>query len=179
MSVIKGTGFYHVEAANTNRQVFFNVVATPAAANVFGFLKGNNAFHPWIGRIDSPTVNQLIAQYRTDYIVRYLSQYAIPVYSAVATTTDANDTVVIGYETYVSNVFPSVADITDAYGMADRPAKTKPGLQTLATSLITTASLDGGGTLLFAVNPHLADGTVSTAPAITGLTVTMMTPSMY
>lgn len=179
MTVIKGTGFYHVEAANTNRQVFFNVAATPSAANLFGFLKGNNAFHPFIGTNNAPTANQLIAQYRTDYVVRYLSQYAVPVYVALALTSNANDTVVVAYETYVSNVFPSVSDIVDQYGMADRPAKTKPGLQTLATGLLTLASLDGGGTLLFAANPNLSDGTASTAPAITALTVTMMTPSMY
>lgn len=179
MTVIKGTGFYHVEAANTNRQVFFNVVATPAAANLFGLLKGNNAFPPWIGQNTAPTTNQLIAQYRTDYVVRYLSQYAIPVYVALTQTTDANDTVVIAYETYVSNVFFSTADITDEYGLADRPAKTKPGLQTLATNLIGLASLDGGTTLLYSANPNLSDGTPSTAPAITALTVTMLTPSMY
>jgi hypothetical protein len=179
MTVIKGTGFYHVEAANTNRQVFFSIVATPAAANLFTLLKGTHAFPPYVGQNQAPTTNQLIAQYRVDYVVRYISQYAIPVYTSLSTTTDANDTINIAYETFVSNVFPSVSDITDAYGLADRPAKTKPGLQTLATDIITLASLDGGSTLLYAANPNLSDGTASTAPAITALTVTMLTPSMY
>jgi hypothetical protein len=186
MTVIKGTGFYHVEAANTNRQVFYNIVATPAAANLFGFLKGTNAFHPFIGQNNAPTTNQLIAQYRADYIVRYLTQWAIPVYVALAQTTDANDTLVLAFETYVSNVFgvgvghtSGVGDIVDQLGMADRSAKTKDGLQTLATDLLALASLDGGSTLLYAANPNLSDGTASTAPAITALTVTMMTPSMY
>ncbi len=192
MTVIKGTGFYHVEAANTNRQVFYNIVATPAAANLFALLKGSNAFPPFAagaGYNASPTANQLVAQYRVDYLVRYLSQWAIPVYVAIAQTTDAADTVVLGFETYVSNVFPNsstnqspgtgAGDITDHYGLADRTAKTKPGLQTLATNLLALASLDGGASLLYAVDPFLSDGTATTAPAITALAVTLMTPSMY
>jgi hypothetical protein len=180
MTVFKGSGIYHVGALNTNRQVLFSVVAAGAGAtNGFLFLKGNNAFHPWIGQTTAPTTNQLIAQYRADYVVRYLSQYSIPIFTAISQTSVAADTITIGYETYVSNVLPAVTDIVDLYGKADRAAKTKPGLQTLATGLLSTASLDGGATLLFAANPNLADGTVSTAGVMSGLTVTLLTPSMY
>jgi hypothetical protein len=175
MTVFKGMGFYHVEAANTNRFVTFRVAAQAGVSNCFTFLKGNNAFHPWVGQISAPTANQLIAQYRVDNIVRRLCVYAIPISIAIidfdrggAETANA---VTISYETLVSNYLPSVSDIVDTLGMADRAAKTKLGLQSIATAMLATASLDGGGTLLFAVNPSLADGTTSTAPAITSLTV--------
>jgi hypothetical protein len=188
MTVFKGTGFYHVGAANTNRIVDVQVAVTAGGINdVFLFLKGNNAFHPWIGAISAPTTNEKIAQYRVDYIVRYLSIYAIPVGVRIVDVdnggAETGNGIVISYETYVSNVFPSVADITDAYGMADRTPKVKDGLQTLADNCTFNASLDGGGTKLFAVNPALSDGTASTAVAIgtaaSSLTVTLLTPSMY
>jgi hypothetical protein len=190
MTVFKGTGFYHVEAARTNRQTHFSVVATGAGAtNGFLFLKGNNAFHPWIGQNSAPTTNQLIQQYRADYLVRYLSQWAIVVETAISTTSVANDTLNIAFETYVSNALPNsttnqgpgtgAGDITDLYGLADRVAKVKPGLQTLATNLLTLASLDGGATLLYAANPNLSDGTASTAGVMTTLVVTALTTSMY
>lgn len=187
MTVVRGMGYYHVGAANTNRTIDVQVACNAGVTNVFGFLKGDNAFHPWIGAISAPTVNQKIAQYRIDYIVRYLSIYAIPVGVKVTDvdlgSSETNNAIVITYETYVSNVFPSAADIVDAYGKADRPAKTKAGLQTLADNCAANASLDGGSTKLFAVNPHLADGTVSTAVVIGivpgSLNVTMLTPTMY
>lgn len=180
MTVFKGTGFYHVEAANTNRQVTFSVVAAGGGAtNAFLFLKGNNAFHPWVGQVSAPSVNQKIAQYRLDYIVRALSIYAIPVGVTISQTNVAADTVNITYETFVGDALPDETDIVDLLGMADRAAKTKDGLQTIATALISTASLDGGSTLLYAVNPSLSDGTASTAAVITGLTVSRVTPSMY
>lgn len=183
MTVFKGTGFYHVGAGNTNRQVFFQVVAQANLSDCFLFLKGNNAFHPWIGQISNPTTNQKIAQYRVDYIVRHLSIYAIPVYVAISDVDQGNsetgNAVILGYETFVGNALPDENDISDTLGMADRPVKTKDGLQTLATAMIGSASLDGGNTLLYAVNPALSDGTASTAPAITSLTVTRLTPSMY
>jgi hypothetical protein len=176
MVVQKGTGFYHEEAVNTNRITSFSIVATGAVytSPVFLFLKGNNAFPPWIGQNASPTVNQKIAQYRADYVIRFLSIYAIPVATLIFLTTYAGDSVKISYETYISNVLPSVADIVDTLGIADRPIKTKPGLQTLATNLVSTASLDGGATLLFAANPNLSDGTPSTAQVVTTLTVTAL-----
>ncbi len=184
MTVLKGTGFYHVGAANTNRQVTFAFQAIAGGvgiANAFLMLKGNNAFHPWPGNINAPTTNQLIAQYRADYLVRYVSIYAIPVAIAVtegtANTPAAADTLTITYETYVSSVLPSVSDIADTHGMADRPVKTKSGLQTLATACVANASLDGGNTLLYAVNAALANGTASTAVAITSIAVTMLTPA--
>ncbi len=187
MTVLKGTGFYHIEAANTNRQVSFAFQAIAGGvgvANAFLLLKGNNAFHPWPGNINAPTTNQLIAQSRVDYLTRYVSIYAIAVGIAVTTGT-ANtpataDTLVITYETYVSSVFSvsgGVNDIVDLLGKADRPAKTKSGLQTLATACVANASLDGGGTLLFALNPNLSTGTVSTAPAITSIIATELTPA--
>lgn len=189
MTVFKGSGFYHVEAANTNRQVRVQVaVAGGGISNVFAFLKGNNAFHPWIGQNTSPTTNDKIAQYRIDYLVRYLSIYAIPVGVEVVSVNngggETNNGIVITYETYVSNVFNGTADdLVDTKGMADRPAKTKDGLQDLADNCTANASLDGGSTSLFAINPHLADGTASTAVAIgtvaASMTVTILTPSMY
>lgn len=192
MTVFKGTGFYHVEAMNTNRQVGIQVVAGSGISNVFGFLKGNNAFHPFIGAISAPTVNQKIAQYRVDYIVRYLSIYAVPVSLRIADVVvgggEVQNALIISYETYVSNVFPATSGtldepITDKFGKADRPAKTKLGLQGLADACTANASLDGGSTHLFAINPHLSDGTASTAVAIgtvaSSLTVTLLTPSMY
>lgn len=193
MVVFKGTGFYHVEAANTNRQVDIQVVGPTGKSDIFLFLKGNNAFHPWIGQTASPTTNQKIAQYRADYVVRYLSIYAIPVAVRIASVVvgggETNNALIISYETYVSNVFPVTSGTTltepilDVLGKADRTAKSKIGLQGLADSCVANASLDGGGTKLFAVNPALSDGTVSTA-AVVGvaagtLTVTCLTPSMY
>lgn len=180
MTVIKGTGFYNVEASNTNRQVTFSIVAGGGGAtNAFLFLKGNNAFHPWIGQISAPTTNQKIQQYRANYVIRALSVYAIVVGAEIATTNVANDTINLTFETYVGNALPDQTDISDTLGVADRTAKTKDGLQTIATSLISSASLDGGSTLLFSANPHLPDGTASTAGAITSLTVTRVTSSMY
>lgn len=183
MTVFKGSGFYHVGAANTNRQVFFQVVAQGGLSDCFLFLKGNNAFHPWIGQIANPTTDQKIAQYRVDYIVRHLSIYAIPVYVGIADVDvnggETGNAVQIAYETYVGNALPDEQDIVDTLGMADRPVKTKDGLQTLATAMLSTASLDGGNTLLFGANPALADGTVSGAAQITSLTVSRLTPSMY
>ena len=188
MTVFKGTGFYHVGATNTNRIVDILVAVANNADAVFAFLKGNNAFHPWIGQNSAPTTNDKIAQYRVDYIVRYLSIYAIPVGLRIVDMADFGGSntangLIISYETYVSNVFPDVTDIVDAYGLADRSAKTKDGLQTLADNCTFNASLDGGSTKLFAVNPHLSDGTVSTSAAIgtaaSSLVVTLQTPSMY
>jgi hypothetical protein len=192
MTVFKGMGFYHVEAMNTNRIVDIQVVAPAGQSNVFLFLKGDNAFHPFIGRIAAPTVNQKIAQYRVDYVVRYLSIYAIPVGVWITDVnlggSETNNALKIQYETYVSNVFPVTSGtldepITDLYGLADRAAKTKVGLQGLADLCVANASLDGGQTLLYAVNPKLSDGTASTA-AVVGVapgtfTVTTLTPSMY
>ncbi len=178
MTVFKGSGFYHVGAVNTNRLVSFQIAAQGGLSDVFLFLKGNNAFHPWIGSISSPTTNQLIAQYRADYVVRHLCIYAIPVEIAILDFDQGGgetaNALKISFETYVSHVFEDETDIVDTLGMADRAAKTKPGLQTLATALLTNASLDGGGTQLFAVNPNLADGTASTASAVTSLTVTKL-----
>lgn len=193
MTVIKGTGFYHVEAANTNRVVDIQVVGPSGISNIFAFLKGNNAFPPFIGEISSPTVNQKIAQYRIDYLVRYMSIYAIPVGVTVTSVVvgggEVNNALLIKYETYVSNVFPVSSfptlqePITDAYGLADRNAKTKTGLQGLADLCVENASLDGGTTHLYAANPNLSDGTPTTAANI-GITsgtftVTTLTHSMY
>jgi hypothetical protein len=181
MTVIKGTGFYHVEAANTNRQVSFAFQAIAAAAGVaaFGLLKGTNAFPPWSAALSAPTINQLIAQYRVDYLVRYVSIYAIPVgvyvTEGTANTPTPNDTVVITYETYQSFVFPTAADIVDLRGLADRSAKTKSGLSTLATACIANATLDGVAGDLWVVNAPNSLGTASTAPAVTSIAVTALT----
>jgi len=178
MAVFKGSGFYHVEAANTPRIVTFQVKAQAGLSNCFLFLKGNNAFHPWVGQIPAPTTNQKIAQYRVNYIVRALTIYAIPVAIKIVDapyTSETGNAVRITFETAVSMVYAADPngenDIVDTLGMADRPVKTKKGLQTLATDLLGLASLDGGSTLLYAINPKLADGTASTAVAITSLTV--------
>lgn len=182
MAFFKGSGFYHVGAANTNRQVTFQVKAQAGLSDCFLFLKGNNAFHPWINQIAAPTTDQKIAQYRVDYIARYLSIYAILVGVEIVDAPYTNETgngVNLTFENYVSNSLPDEMDIVDSLGKADRPAKTKDGLQTLATALLSTASLDGGVTPLYALHPALADGTVSTAPLISSLTVTRLTPSMY
>lgn len=193
MTVLRGTGFYHVEAANTNRQVDIQIVGPTGKSDIFLFLKGNNAFHPWISQISSPTVNQKIAQYRADYLVRYLSIYAIPVAVRIASVVvgggETNNALVISYETAVSNVFPVTSGTTltepilDLLGKADRTAKSKIGLQALADSCVANASLDGGVSKLFAASPNLSDGTVTTA-AVIGITaatfaVTCLTPSMY
>lgn len=192
MTVFKGSGFYHVEAMNTNRQIDIQVLAPSGQSDVFLFLKGNNAFHPFIGRISSPTVNQKIAQYRVDYLVRYMTIYAIPVGVWIMDVdqggSETANALKIQFETYVSNVFPMTSGaldepITDKYGKADRSAKTKVGLQGLADLCVENASLDGGVTKLYAVNPHLADGTASTAAAV-GITagtftVSSLTASMY
>jgi hypothetical protein len=174
MTTFKGSGFYHVGATATNRQVTFQIKAQAGLSNCFLFLKGNNAFHPWVGQISAPTTNQKIAQYRVDYIVRALTIYAIPVAVKIvdaAYTNETGNAVQITFETLVSSVFANENDIADTLGMADRAVKTKDGLQTLATDLLAVASLDGGGTFLYAVNAALADGTASTAAAITSLTV--------
>jgi hypothetical protein len=180
--MFQGSGYYHIGATNTNRQVAFTVTAQAGLSNCFLFLKGNNAFHPYTDAIASPTVNQQIAQHRVNAIARHLSVWANVVGVEIATvpyTNETNNAVRLIFETYVSDVLPDEADIDDTLGMADRTPKTKDGLQTLATALLTTASLDGGNTLLFEVNPALHDDTVSTAAAITTLTVARETGTMY
>lgn len=183
MAFFKGSGFYHVGSTNTNRQVTFQVVPQANVSDCFVFLKGNNAFHPWIGALTSPTVNQRIAQYRVDYICRHLSIYAILVGVDIADVDLGNSETGNGlhltFENFVSNSLPDNNDIVDQLGMADRPAKTKDGLQTLASALLASASLDGGTTLLFAANPSLPDGTATTAPVISALSVSRLTPTMY
>lgn len=177
MTVQKGMGFYHVGAANTNRTVRVKVVAN--LTNAFVELMGTTETHPFTGKIASPTTNQLIAQARLDAVVRAMCVYAIPVKVEVATTSGANDSVIVAFETDRSGVFfvggvNSVSDIADTLGLAGHAAKTKDGLQTLVTALIANKSLDGGATKLFDVNPALADGTVSTASAITTLTASII-----
>lgn len=178
MTFFKGSGFYHVGAVNTNRMVSFVVSAPATVVDVFAFLKGNNAFHPWIGQNTSPTTNDKIAQFRADYIVRYLCIYGIPVEIAVIDydlgNGETGNAIKISFETLIGNAYPDESDIVDTLGMADRAPKTKPGLQSLADDCVSDASLDGGDTQLFDVNPALADGTVSSAVAIAALTVTKL-----
>lgn len=184
MTVVIGTGYYHVGAANTNREVTFSF-ATDGGADTFTFLKGTNAFHPWKNTATQPySANDLIAQYRIDYLVRYVTIYAIPVKIFLSQTTDPNDTLNITFETAVGDALPfasgaAASPITDTLGMADRPAKTKPGLQTLANDCLAAATLDGVAGDLWVINAPLPDGTPSTAAAVSTITVATTDVSLY
>lgn len=169
MVVQAGTGLYNVGAANTNRIKRFSVESS--VANAFLFLRGNNAFYPFVGQNNAPTANQKIAQARVDAIVRRLTLYAPLVGLSIVNGAQTASMLHIWFETSESNVYPAATDIADTLGMADRAVKTKAGLQTMATYVVANATLDGGATFLFAINPSLSDGTASTAPAIAGLTV--------
>jgi hypothetical protein len=185
MVVSAGMGFYHVGSANTNRTQAFQFET--GVLNAFLFLRGTQPFYPFDGSYDvwnannASTTNQKIANYRADWLVRAVTIYAPPVAIELVNGTYTASALKITWETFESNVFnynsnnggssTGIQDITDVLGKADRVAKIKPGLQTLATGIISTVSLDGGTTLLYSANPNLADGTVSTAAAITSITV--------
>lgn len=174
-----GTGIYNTGQINTNRTRRFRVTADAGAgSNVFVFLKGDTSAYPYTSVVASPTANQRIAQERADAIIRSLSRYAPPVKVFIEDVNhgggETNNALVIEFETEQSMVFAASsggADIVDTLGKGGESAKTKSGLQTLATALVAGASLDGGSTLLFAANPTLQDGTTSTAAAVTTLTV--------
>lgn len=174
MAVVEGSGVYDSNAANTNRTVRFRVAVQAGVSTAFVFLRGNQAHFPHTGQVTSPTVNQRIAQERADAIRQALTIYAPLVgFKIIDFNQGGSETanaLVLEFETLVSNVLPSVSDITDTLGVVGS-AKTKSGLQTIATALLASASLDNGGTLLFGANPNLADGTASTAAQITSLTV--------
>jgi precorrin-6x reductase len=175
MSVQKGTGFYHVQNFESNRIFRVQVVASTAANNVFEDLLGPTETAPFTGKIASPAANDLIAQQRMDAVVRAITPLAIAVGLKITTTTHTADTLVLEFETARSGMQNgSVSDITDTYGLAGQTPKTKPGIQTLLTNMLGAKSLDGGTTLLFAVNPSLSDGTASTAPVITALTASVI-----
>ena len=175
MTVQKGMGFYHVGQANTNRMVGVSVVATAGVAGIFAELMGANDQAPYQQlEISAPTTNQLIAQARMDAVVNACSVYARPVKIALAQTNFANDTIVMYFETEVSQVINTVADISDTLGLAGQTAKTKPGIQTNLTYVLNNKSLDGGTTLLFAATPNLSNGTASTAVVVTALTATYL-----
>lgn len=194
-STFLGASIYRTGPSRTARQVSFRVAVQSGLSNAFFYIDGSNAFPPFVGELGNwkginggqaqtaPTTNQIIANYRADYIARYLSIYSPLVQLHIINydqgSSETANAVVLTYETYVNNIYPSVSDITDTLGAINGITKTKPGLQTLATDLISDASLDGGNTLLYSANPALPDGTVSTASAITSLTVTMLTTSMY
>lgn len=174
MSVQLGTGFYHTMNSNTNRTLRLSIVASTAVNNVFESLKGTATTAPFTDAIVNPVVNDFIAAKRFDAVVRAVSVYAPSVKIVLTTTTHTNDTIIIEFETAVSQVLVGTADISDTHGVGDRAVKTKPGIQTLLNSVLANASLDKGTTLLFAANPNNSDGTASTAAVVTALTASLV-----
>lgn len=174
MSVQLGSGQYRTGPTNTNRIVRFTVLADDGASdNVFVSLRGNQSFYPYLSPVATPTTNQKIAQARMDAVIRALTIYAPVVEVSIGDGgAHTSNKLTLGFETLQSNVLPNVSDIVDTLGRAGQTAKTKSGLQTLATAAVAGKSLDGGATFLFAANAALADGTVSSATTVTTLTVT-------
>lgn len=165
--MVGGDGIYNVNAANTNRTVRFSVES--AVANAFVFLRGNSAFYPHTSQVTSPTANQRAAQERADAVVR-VAQFMAPVTGVkIVTGSQTASMLILEFETAQSG-YVFINDLTETVGITGT-AKVISGLQTRLTALVAAASLDGGSTLLFAVNPTLQDGTTTTAAAIAGLTV--------
>lgn len=187
---------YDVNAANTNRQVRFRVEvanAGDADATLFAMLKGNAPSYPHYGQlVGVPTANQELAQLRTSYVVRALSNYTKP--TGVELADDSFGTggktpivapaLIITFEVdeqgeYFNNAWPSnttldkhnVTDITDTVGVGGMTTiKTKPGLQSLVDTL-ATISFDGGvtgpfGDLSTTGAIVLPDGQTSTAAPV-------------
>jgi len=182
MTQQKGMGFYHVGAENVYSTVEFTIVASTTQAPTFESLfssTGLQSTAPFTSEITSPATNDFIAQARLDAVVRAISVYMQPVKVYFATTSVTNDTIKVSFPSTKFGLPVTTADLTETIGLGGNAAKTKPGIQTLLNAILANgsapASLDGGNTYLFAANPNLADGTVSTAAAVTALTATVGT----
>jgi len=162
---------YDVNAANTNRHVRFRVEAANAGdanAALFGMNKGSAPSYPHYGQlVGVPTANQELAQLRTSYVVRALSNYTKPVgveladdsFETGGLTGTAAPALIITFEVdeqgeYFNQAWTGdqtvdkhgTGDITDTVGVGGMTVvKTKPGLQSLADSL-ANVSFDGGVT---------------------------------
>lgn len=162
---------YDVNSANTNRHVRLRVEAANAGdadAALFGMNKGRASTYPHYGQlVGTPTANQELAQIRTNYVVRALSNYVKPVgvelavdsFGTAGSTATAGPALIITYEVDEQGELFNQAwtgdqtldkhlttDIADTVGVGGMTApKTKPGMQSLLDSL-ATVSFDGGTT---------------------------------
>jgi len=197
------TARYDVNAANTNREVTFNVAAdTAAIAETFFSMKGAASSYPHYGQLAGvPTVEQELGQLRYNLVARALTAYAITVGLRISDAVETNGTLVwtaeqdemgaffnqalppLGIAPGVDQSWPvdttvdkhHVEDITDRLGTGGMTTvKTKPGLQSLVDAL-ATVSYDGGVTGPFGL---LSAGASITLPDGRVVTVGATAPAL-